>query len=145
MYDAMAIAKYVIDKCTHDGVPISNLQLQKILYFIQLNFLKILDKIAFNNDIEAWQHGPVVPDVYSLYSGYGGTKIYMTDENIRKMFNSNIEKEIVDKVTILCRSLDAWELVERTHKSGTPWSHVYTGRPNEIIPVKLIREYSRGK
>ena len=35
MYSALSMAKYIIDKCTKDKYPISNLQLQKILYYIQ--------------------------------------------------------------------------------------------------------------
>ena len=39
-YEAVHIAKYIINKCTIDQHPISNLQLQKILYCIQRDFLK---------------------------------------------------------------------------------------------------------
>ena len=40
MYSALTIAKYIIDKCTEENSPISNLQLQKILYYIQSEFNK---------------------------------------------------------------------------------------------------------
>lgn len=40
MIDALTLAQYVVTKCVHDGCPISNLQLQKILYFIQAAALK---------------------------------------------------------------------------------------------------------
>ena len=40
MYSALSMAKYIIDKCTKDEYPISNLQLQKILYYIQREFLQ---------------------------------------------------------------------------------------------------------
>ena len=39
MYTAMDLAKYIVSKCYYDGCPISNLQLQKILYYIQKEFL----------------------------------------------------------------------------------------------------------
>ena len=40
MYNALDIAKYIITKCNKDGFPISNLQLQKILYNLQKFFLQ---------------------------------------------------------------------------------------------------------
>lgn len=40
MYSALNMAKYIIDKCTKDRYPISNLQLQKILYYVQREFLQ---------------------------------------------------------------------------------------------------------
>ena len=40
MYVALDLSKYIISKCVRDGHPISNLQLQKILYYIQVYFLK---------------------------------------------------------------------------------------------------------
>ena len=63
MYSALNVAKYIIDKCTRENYPISNLQLQKILYYIQREFLQRGPK-AFPEEIEAWQFGPVVPEVY---------------------------------------------------------------------------------
>ena len=48
LYSAMDIAKYIIDKCIDDEMPISNLQLQKILYYLQvylasLRFIPVAD------------------------------------------------------------------------------------------------------
>ena len=40
MYTALDIAKYIIDKCTRENLAISNLQLQKILYYVQKTFLQ---------------------------------------------------------------------------------------------------------
>ena len=76
MYLALEIAKYIIDKCTKDNCPISNLQLQKILYYIQREFLQ-QGEIAFPEEIEAWQFGPVVPEVYRQYCGFGALPIRM--------------------------------------------------------------------
>ena len=63
---AVDLADYIIDKCNKDDMPISNLQLNKILYCIQRHFLK-QGTYAFYDDIEAWCFGPVIPDVYYKY------------------------------------------------------------------------------
>ena len=54
MYSALELSKYIVTKCINDGKPISNLQLQKILYYIQRDFLK-QGEPAFSDTIEAWQ------------------------------------------------------------------------------------------
>ena len=63
MYKAMELSTYIVSKCIKEDCPISNLQLQKILYYIQKAFLDRGDR-AFSDNIEAWQFGPVVPNVY---------------------------------------------------------------------------------
>ena len=75
MYSALDIAKYIIDYSNRRDTPVSNLQLQKILYYIQMNFYRRLNKPAFNEDIEAWRYGPVVSSVYNVYCMYGASDI----------------------------------------------------------------------
>ena len=62
-YDALEVAKYVINKCTVENYPVSNLQLQKILYFLQKKYLIQQGRRLFKDAIEAWQFGPVVSEV----------------------------------------------------------------------------------
>ena len=81
MYTAINLSKYIVFKCIEDGHPISNLQLQKILYYIQKDFL-CRDDLAFSDDIEAWQFGPVVPNVAcdQIYKkGLGNHHVIPTD------------------------------------------------------------------
>lgn len=136
MYTATEIARYVINKCTIDGHPISNLQLQKILYYIQKQFL-CNGMIAFSDEIEAWQFGPVVPQVYRQYCGFGSMPIRMKylvyiSEEYRKIIDSIVEKK---------RSLNPWDMVEDTHKPGKAWREIYREGEgdHQVIPRELIR------
>ena len=70
MYTAIDLSKYIVSKCINDGYPISNLQFRKILYYIQKDFLS-RDDLAFSDGIEAWQFGPVVPNVYYIIVDMG--------------------------------------------------------------------------
>lgn len=58
-YSAFDLARYVLKKCIDENHPVCNLQLQKILYYIQECFLKEKDRKAFPEPIEAWQFGRV--------------------------------------------------------------------------------------
>ena len=57
MCPVLELSKYIVMKCIKDNHPISNLQLQKILYYIQREFLQKLGMLAFSESIEAWPFG----------------------------------------------------------------------------------------
>ena len=136
-YSALEIAKYVIDKCTRDEQPVSNLQLQKILYYIQKTFLKNGTE-AFEDEMEAWQFGPVVPNVYYHYCGYGAMPISITKENFTILSS---DASYIDKIVEEKRVLDPWDLVAETHKEDGAWAKIYRkGLGNHcVIPTDLIK------
>lgn len=138
MYRAIDLSKYIVFKCIADDCPISNLQLQKILYYIQKEFLKC-GKLAFPDEIEAWQFGPVVPNVYYYYCGYGAMPISEAYENFPV---HSEDKGLIDGIVTSKRDLDPWTLVAETHKKNGPWYKIYAdGAGNhKIIPKELIKE-----
>lgn len=137
IYDALDLAKYIVTKCVDDKQPISNLQLQKILYYIQKEYLKH-DRLAFSDEIEAWQFGPVVPDVYYYYCGFGSMKMIYSCVNFEI---SEENKKIVDPIVEEKRDLPPWVLVEETHKLGGAWEQIYNNGKgsHHIIPTELIK------
>lgn len=136
MYSALSMAKYIIDKCTKDKYPISNLQLQKILYYIQREFLQ-QGATAFPENIEAWQFGPVVPEVYKQYCGFGALPIRMRYVVAIQSNDKNIINPIIEKK----RLLNPWDMVSDTHSSGKAWALVYRGGlgDHQIISQELIK------
>ena len=135
-YTAMDFAKYMVNKCMCEKKPISNLQLQKILYYIQKTYLD-LGNIAFEEDFEAWQFGPVIPSVYSYFCGFGGMPIRMLYEEEIDIYDKNIVDPIIENK----RLLNPWDLVEETHEKGKAWDLIYKdGLGNyNIIPKELIK------
>lgn len=139
MYNAIDVAKYVVTKCENESCPISNLQLQKILYYIQKEYLQG-DDIAFGDNIEAWQFGPVVPDVYYAFSGFGSMPITMK----YRFEITQKDKDKFDPIIEAKRCLNPWDLVEDTHKADGPWQKIYgkDGHGNrKIIPLDVIKKY----
>lgn len=140
LYPAIELAKYIVKKCSNENEPISNLQLQKILYYIQRDYLKS-GSVAFSDKIEAWQFGPVVPNVYYHFCSYGSMPIS------RNYKNKNIEIDvedaaIIDTIVEEKRRLEPWDLVNDTHKKGGAWDLIYeNGKGNhKEIPLELIRK-----
>ena len=139
MERAMNVAKYIVTKCMNDGVPISNTQLQKILYVVQLTFLRERDEPLFAEDFEAWRLGPVIPDVYYDFCGWGAMKIrnkYEFDEIAAN------KRATIDPVVATYRTFNAGTLVQITRCDGGAWRKVY-GKGEGLrgkIPLKLMKE-----
>jgi len=132
------LSKYIITKCFEEGVPISNLQLQKILYYIQKEYLHKKGECAFREVIEAWQFGPVVPEAYYRFSDFGAMPITM---KYGYMPINQEDKVLIDSIIESKRVLNPWELVEDTHKPDGAWSKVYNAGAgkHQTISHQLIQ------
>ena len=139
-YKAIDIAKYIVDFCTRNEIAISDLKLQKILYYIQLAFISNLNKFAFKDELEAWKYGPVVKNVYDIYSSFGSTKICLIYDDIIEF--KPIEKNVINSVLLKCLPMDVWELVEMTHVPDGPWEQTYCEGEKNIIRKDIIKEYA---
>ncbi len=120
---ALDLANYIVSKCIQDEYPISNLQLQKIMFFIQKDFLQNDLGPAFDERIEAWQFGPVVPIAYYKYRSFGGMPITIEDDNYNQI-PAELKKQI-DKIITEKRILPPWDLVDKTHKRDGAWDRIY--------------------
>ena len=72
---AVELAWFIVRRCANRGFPISNLQLQKMLYFLQRAYLQERGVPLFQEKIVAWQFGPVVREVYYTFSTYSSLRI----------------------------------------------------------------------
>lgn len=155
MYDVARIAEYIVNYSNEKGYGISNLKLQKVLYFVQGIFLREYGKVCFYEPIEAWDYGPVVPVAYRIYKHYGSTDIFSIsfDGDVLQLFkkdtyaNFNIKEEhklLIKKVVDLLSEYDALELVEITHKQA-PWKDSYIRGFNNEINVETIRRFFKDR
>ena len=139
MYKALSIAKYIVKRCNDTKRAISNLKLQKLLYFVQAEFLVSKKKPCFKEHIEAWNFGPVVPDVYYEYKGYGSANIpYMRKERFDEI--AEADKKLINEVVDECAVYSASALVDITHHQS-PWKNVYSPYSNNVITKKSIKNY----
>jgi uncharacterized phage-associated protein len=133
--EALTLSKYIINKCTIDNCPITNLTLQKILYCIQLYFLKNKGACLFKDDIEAWIFGPVVPVVYYHFCGFGSMPLKVTYDECF-VFNPDTLL-IVDKIIEEKRKLKPWDLVKNIQSEGKAWDKTYNkGVGNKTVISK---------
>lgn len=115
---------------------ISNLKLQKLLYYAQGCFLAVNDRPLFADHIVAWQHGPVVESVYHEYKSNGANGILFEDDFDFSAFASE-ENELLTEVYDVFGQYSAWKLRNMTHEE-TPWKST---SQNEIISPDIIKQY----
>lgn len=140
MYRVLDIARYVIERSRDTDKTISNLKLQKILYFIQAEFLVTKNQPCFAEEIQAWDFGPVVPDVYYAYRVFGSANIPCIGKSRVSQIISSEDKKILNGIIDECSKYSASELVEITHNQS-PWGKAYKpGQNNEITP-ESIKKY----
>lgn len=140
--DVFDLSKYIISKCTNDKKHITNLYLQKILYYIQYEFLDITGEPIFWEDIEAWSFGCVVPCIYYHFSFFGSKTIRVEFDNWEKLIGEdNLSVDIINKVIEEKREMNPWELVKDVQKKGGAWDITYNNGEGlkQVIPIKLIK------
>ncbi len=160
MYGALEVAKYVINYSIETGNEVSNLKLQKLLYYIQAAFLVDEDRKCFNDPIIAWEYGPVVESVYKHYKKYGrndiddrqeATKCLKLDEKSIRIVRYKAKELDKDDISIINNVVNAYSnvknpfvLVKKTHEED-PWKNTAI---NKEITADSIRNYynkERGK
>ena len=155
MYAVLDVCRHTINYSNDMNYGISNLKLQKVIYFIQAFFLISTSEPCFKEKIEAWDFGPVVPEAYREYNQFGSSNIprvsYIVEFDSEDIWNSTVKRyednsiceddqkrieEVVDKFS----EYSATDLVAITHDQA-PWKDAYVPRMNNEITVNAIKEY----
>jgi len=157
-YNVLDVCRHVINYSNNKDYGISNLKLQKVLYFIQAYFLISTNKQCFKEKIEAWDFGPVVPEAYREYKQFGSGDIptisFVVDFDKDNIWNSKVQQyeddviASVDKVMIEAvvdkfADYSATDLVSITHRQA-PWKNAYQQGRNNEITLEAIKEYFHG-
>ncbi|HEN5507481.1 TPA: SocA family protein, partial [Legionella pneumophila] len=108
------IADYIILYFQEHGEPLTNLKLQKLLYYAQGWYLALYNKPLFDDKIEAWVHGPVIPAAYHSFKqyGYGLIDEKPSFPNLSPKIRSHLD-EVID----VYGSYSAFELEHLTHQT----------------------------
>lgn len=139
---ANEIADFFINFCYRHGDYITNLKLQKLLYFAQGWYLAFYNKPLFDDEIQAWVHGPVVPIVYQRFKRYQHNPI--TEDIAEQQLSESIVNHLVD-VFEYYGKYSAYDLEKISHES-TPWINARGNLPfdepsNQAICIEDMRIY----
>jgi len=125
--DIVQDAYYLINKFNDNGQEVSNLQVQKLIYFFEAYYMNIynVDKL-YDCNFCAWAYGPVAIPLYKKLKKFGNSKIELTEEN-RKYAGkvSESKKKLLNNIYNVFKEIPAMTLVEYTHMQGSPWKKVW--------------------
>lgn len=133
--EALNVANYIIDNWS-DEFEITNLKLNKLVYYSQVESLRKYNRPLFDDIVEAWQYGPVEPVVYHAFSFYGRNRI---NKSTGLAILDGISKKLIDSVMDKLGMLTAFDLVTLSHKPDGAWASVYSpDRDNPITPEAIL-------
>lgn len=139
----IAASKYIVLK-TRD---ITNLAVQKLLYFSQVASFALNGTPMFTDTCEAWRYGPVYPTIYYRLNKYTYDCINSDEfDDLNAIELDCKDKEVIDAVINSFGTLSGTKLKELSHKT-MPWLKARKGildseNSNEIITNKSIKEYA---
>jgi uncharacterized phage-associated protein len=133
-YSVKALANWVLDFAESRGERVSNMALNKLIYFAYEHALVTTGRKLTSAKIEAWDHGPVFREVYSSFKNFGSEAItsratrYNTGTNSVETVNPEIapddESLLIEAVEPLIR-LPAFILRELSHDGSGAWAQVW--------------------
>ena len=144
------VATYILSKikCTH-------LSLEKLVYFAYADYLCEYSKRLFEDRIYAFTHGPVVGSVYETYKRSGSQYVKPLEFGIDSDVQTGVKelparsrilfaKDGTEKLLSIDKTIEeygkyaAGALVDFTHRTGSPWSHVDSSKAYQVISDELI-------
>jgi len=152
--DGRAVANFILDFCTSRNRSITNLSLQKIIYFCHVWSLISLERPLIKHNFEAWQFGPVLQYLYREFKDFEGKPITTrakrlnpdtgTAQVVDYRFDEETEK-LLERVVDFYSQMNAGDLVRLSHAPGSPWEQVWNHQgkvnPGMRIENNAIKKY----
>ncbi|MCT7952860.1 DUF4065 domain-containing protein [Ancylothrix sp. C2] len=139
---ANAVADYIIRFCHEHGVLVTNLHLQKLVYYVQAWYLAYYEKPLFDEDFQSWASGPVQPELYERFKHYTWNPISEHPDKVE--FTKEIEDHILEVLEDYGR-YNAFYLERMCHDED-PWRKAHQGfsvdeNSPKVISKKTMQRY----
>lgn len=147
-HTAIEIANWYIQNGIENNRPIDQMKMHKITYYAHAWWLGMGNGNLFDDEIQAWDYGPVITSLYPIFSDYGKTPITTTSYNLRRsktaLFDEGTEHHLKE-IWKIYKNKSSITLMHMTHEKGEPWRHVYEKNNRKLsdkpkIPNILIEK-----
>lgn len=150
MLDPLDASKYFIVRAYEEekDSSMTNMKLQKLLYYAQSLHLALYDQPLFDEEIQAWRYGPVCPPAYRYYSDYEGNQLSIPSDS--GLSSIPLEtKELLEEVWEHFGVHRAYKLSDMTHDE-TPWKEARGDLPREAqsrapLDLEEMKKLGRSK
>ncbi|WP_034445820.1 type II toxin-antitoxin system antitoxin SocA domain-containing protein [Butyrivibrio sp. AE2032] len=116
-----AVALYILNS----KYEITNMSLQKLLYYIEAFVQVQLNKRIFDNRCEAWIYGPVFPEIYEKYKSFGKSQIIIDKVDMTDMLDGEV-RGVIDFVLDHFAIYNGVTLKDLSHAEA-PWINAHSG------------------
>lgn len=133
--DVLKNSEYIIEFYRRNDKKITNLELQKLAYFLEAIYMVITDEeYLYNEEFTAWNFGPVNTEIYNCYKSFGRIPI-----EIEKSININSQNlKYIENLYELFKDFNATQLVNLSHQKGSPWYNIYNNSQGSISRNEII-------
>ncbi len=142
-YTSLAVANALLEIAEEkDGKRLTNLVLQKLVYFAHGCYLGI-KHIPFVGEIcQAWKYGPVFQYLYKALVKYGSGEVTENIETYDEIKKGSEDYQFLEAIYEHYGKYTAGELIAITHNPGSPWVQAGAGkRLYEKIPNEVIEDF----
>ena len=138
MIDCLTVSRYFIIKAYQDGIEaeMTNMKVQKLLYYAQSLHLAMYDQPLFTEEIQAWRYGPVCPPAYRFYSEFEAQQLPIPDQESLSQISED-EKQLLEEVWEYFGGYHAYRLSDMTHLEF-PWKKARQGLPPQAASTTVI-------
>ncbi|MEG3896432.1 MULTISPECIES: type II toxin-antitoxin system antitoxin SocA domain-containing protein [unclassified Microcoleus] len=138
MIDCLNAARYFIMKAYEDGLEaeMTNMKVQKLLYYAQSLHLALYNEALFEEEIQAWRYGPVCPPAYKFYSEFEAKQLPIPQQESLLELPPE-KKELLEEIWEYFAGYHAYRLSEMTH-GEFPWKKARKGLPPQASSTEPI-------
>ena len=152
-HSSLVIANEFIRRSLQSGCPITQMQVQKLVYFAHGWYLAVTGNRLVEDQVQAWDFGPVFPTLYSALRKFGrnpidrvlrwgeDTPFNFDDAGEAIEVMAPEESAIIDQVWNAYGRFPAFKLSALTHEPGTPWEAAFEGGKNRPIADADIKSF----
>jgi len=139
MTSANKVASHFLVMQDEENADITNMKLQKLLYYAQGLYLALHDRPLFSEKIVAWTHGPVVPEVYHKYKVHEGNPIPRPKRASDPVLSDN-KQAFLEEVYKVYGQFSAWKLRNMSHAEA-PYIRAKGGEISHSSMKKYFSDY----
>jgi uncharacterized phage-associated protein len=121
----------------------TNLRLNKLMYFAQAWSLVLLKKPLFHESVEAWPLGPVIPSIYHKYKLYGKSQITTVDPSFHLSMLGDDEQQVLFATMARYGEYSTHGLVDLSHEDGSPWAQACDAKTSVILSEDIRNFFSK--
>lgn len=133
VYSVNAVANCILEIAWERNIPITNLKLQKLVYFAQGWSLAMQEHPLFEEEIQAWTYGPVIPELYAVAKKYGNKPITEKFLTLHEIPRESEARDVIKEVMETLGDAETMQLVALSHCKDSPWAAAWhKGKYSEI-------------